>query len=316
MAIMTFLESYDFSGKRVIPFCTSGSSSPQTSFNRIKNTVPNAEVLSGFWTPGDNADNSAQAVKNWLDSRDLNISEQTEATTAEITTEKTEPTTAEITTVKTEPTTAKTAATTNKAETTDKQTETTTARAHTSGGGSGGGGGGSSSAAKTTTETSTEATTYTNTAMEKSVGPTTNTKTSSNEVRVSIGSKTISISGRSYEIDAAPYIQSRSNSTLVPLRFAAVAISGGSVNNADESAIISWDASTKTASVHANGSVISFSAGSELMYKNNSPIVMENGVKAEIKDGRMFIPFRALGTALGVKVEWIAETKTAVYKTA
>ncbi len=207
MAIMSFLESYDFSSKRVIPFCTSGSSSPQTSFNRIKNTVPNAEVLSGFWTPGDNANNSAQAVKNWLDSLDLNISEQTEATTAEITTEKTESTTAEITTVKTEPTTARTAVTTNKAETTDKQTETTTARAHTSGGGSGGGGGGSSSAAKTTTETSTEATTYTNTATEKSVEPTTNTKTSSNEVRVSIGSKTISISGRIYEIDAAPYIQ-------------------------------------------------------------------------------------------------------------
>ncbi len=95
-----------------------------------------------------------------------------------------------------------------------------------------------------------------------------------------------------------------------------MAISGRSVNNADESAVISWDASTKTASVHTNGSVISFSAGSELMYKNNSPVVMENGVKAEIKDGRMFIPFRALGTALGVKVEWIAETKTAVYKTA
>ena len=63
MAIMTFLESYDFSGKKVIPFCTSGSSSPQTSFNRIRNTIPNANVLTGFWTTGDNAAGSASAVR-------------------------------------------------------------------------------------------------------------------------------------------------------------------------------------------------------------------------------------------------------------
>lgn len=42
---------------------------------------------------------------------------------------------------------------------------------------------------------------------------------------------------------------------------------------------------------------------------------MEYGVEAEIKDGRMFIPFRALGNALGVNVNWDANTKTAIYKT-
>ncbi len=81
MAIMTFLESYDFSGKKVIPFCTSGSSSPQTSFNRIKNTVPNANVLTGFWTTGDNAVNSAAAVKEWLDSLALSAPPKTESST-------------------------------------------------------------------------------------------------------------------------------------------------------------------------------------------------------------------------------------------
>ena len=40
---------------------------------------------------------------------------------------------------------------------------------------------------------------------------------------------------------------------------------------------------------------------------------MENNVKAEIKDGRMYIPFRALGKALDVNVTWEAETKTAIY---
>ena len=87
MAILTFLESYDFSGKKVIPFCTSGSSSPQAGFNRIKNTVPNAEVLTGFHTSGSDAANSALAVKGWLDGLDLNISKQTEPTTETTTAE-------------------------------------------------------------------------------------------------------------------------------------------------------------------------------------------------------------------------------------
>lgn len=52
MAVLTFLENYDFSGKTLIPFCTSGSSSPQTSYRTIENTLPDAEIRDGFWTPG------------------------------------------------------------------------------------------------------------------------------------------------------------------------------------------------------------------------------------------------------------------------
>ena len=36
----------------LIPFCTSGSSSPQTSYRTIENTLPDAEIRDGFWTPG------------------------------------------------------------------------------------------------------------------------------------------------------------------------------------------------------------------------------------------------------------------------
>ena len=49
------------------------------------------------------------------------------------------------------------------------------------------------------------------------------------------------------------------------------------------------------------------------MVIDGTAITMENGVKAEIVDGRMFVPFRALGTALGVPVSWDAETRTAIY---
>ena len=49
------------------------------------------------------------------------------------------------------------------------------------------------------------------------------------------------------------------------------------------------------------------------MNVNGSTIAMANGVTAEITDGRMFVPFRALGQAFGVSVSWNADTKTAIY---
>ena len=49
------------------------------------------------------------------------------------------------------------------------------------------------------------------------------------------------------------------------------------------------------------------------MVVDGTRIPMEYGVKAEIKDGRMFVPFRALGQALGIAVTWDANTRTAIY---
>ena len=45
--IDTFLESYDFSDKTVIPFCTSGSTNIATSEKNIKNLVPIGNLLEG-----------------------------------------------------------------------------------------------------------------------------------------------------------------------------------------------------------------------------------------------------------------------------
>lgn len=45
--IDTFMESYDFSGKTIIPFATSGSSGLGESQNNIQNLAPDAKVLLG-----------------------------------------------------------------------------------------------------------------------------------------------------------------------------------------------------------------------------------------------------------------------------
>ena len=49
------------------------------------------------------------------------------------------------------------------------------------------------------------------------------------------------------------------------------------------------------------------------MTVNGTDKPIANGVKAEIKDSRTFIPFRALGEALDAKVSWNANTKTATF---
>lgn len=139
------------------------------------------------------------------------------------------------------------------------------------------------------------------------------------DIKVTIGSTEVKIGDDSYEIDAAPYIQSTSSSILVPLRFVTVAILGGDVDNANDSSIVEWDAEYKNANVYYNGKTIQFKADSNTMIIAEGVMVddivnMDNDVKAEIKDGKMYVPFRALGKALGVNVDWDADTKTAIYK--
>ncbi len=155
------------------------------------------------------------------------------------------------------------------------------------------------------TESTTESTT------EKTTDVTSNIIT--DDVKVSIGSTNVIAGDKTYKMDAAPYIQTDSNSTLVPLRFVAVALLGDNVEKADSSKLISWDATTKTATINVNNKVVKFTSGSPYMVIDGKSQLMENNVKAEIKDGRMYIPFRALGKALDVNVTWEAETKTAIY---
>ena len=53
--IDTFLESYDFSGKRIIPFCTSGGSGIDKAVKSIKRIAGNAEVENGGRVSAGNA---------------------------------------------------------------------------------------------------------------------------------------------------------------------------------------------------------------------------------------------------------------------
>ena len=173
---------------------------------------------------------------------------------------------------------------------------------------SGGGGGGGGGAKLTVKEATTQATTAEEATDEPSKG-----SVITKDVKVTIGASEIVVGDQTIPVDASAYIQKESSSTLVPLRFVAIAILGGDVADADSSSIVAWDAQAKAATITAGEDTIVFTAGSSDMVINGETTTMDNGVKAEIVDGRMYVPFRALGQALGVAVAWDADTKTASY---
>lgn len=191
-------------------------------------------------------------------------------------------------------------------ESTDATSETTTRRY--SGGGGGGGGGSVYKATTTTVASDSEVATTAN-----GTSTTTEKPVITKDVEVTIGEYVVKIGTDDYTVDAAPYIQAATNSTLVPLRVVSLAIMGGDVANADNSEAIKWDNNTKTATILAGNKVIQFTAGSEIMVVDLKTMAMDNNAKAELNNGRMYVPFRSLGKALGVEVEWDGTNKVAKF---
>lgn len=66
----TFLESYEFACKTIIPFCTSGSSGIGSSATNLKSSAPDATWLSGERFSGSA---SLSTVENWINGLNLNI---------------------------------------------------------------------------------------------------------------------------------------------------------------------------------------------------------------------------------------------------
>lgn len=68
MAVYTFLESYDLSGKTIVPFCTSGGSEIEETLPMLQEAVAGAQVRQGLTADG------PQDVEPWL--RELGLLDQ------------------------------------------------------------------------------------------------------------------------------------------------------------------------------------------------------------------------------------------------
>ena len=66
MAVYSFLETYDFSGKIIIPFCTSGGSGLSNTEETLEQLLPTATLLKAFAVHQNQASNAKQAVTTWL----------------------------------------------------------------------------------------------------------------------------------------------------------------------------------------------------------------------------------------------------------
>lgn len=61
--VNTFLESYDLSGKTIMPFCTSGGSGITSSVSAIRAACPDSNVTDGF---RGSASSGADDIEQWL----------------------------------------------------------------------------------------------------------------------------------------------------------------------------------------------------------------------------------------------------------
>ena len=66
MLMVTFLESYDLSGKTILPFCTSGSSGISQSAAEIRRLAPKARVTEGLQISGSGVGTSRATAAAWL----------------------------------------------------------------------------------------------------------------------------------------------------------------------------------------------------------------------------------------------------------
>ena len=71
MAVVTFLERYDFTGKTILPLCTNEGSGMGSSERDIKKYAPGANVKEGLPVTGSYAGTSGKKVERWLKTNGL-----------------------------------------------------------------------------------------------------------------------------------------------------------------------------------------------------------------------------------------------------
>ena len=66
MAVYTFLEAYDFSGKTILPLCTHEGSGMGHSESDIKKLCPSAKILKGLPIKGSSVQRAQKDIEAWL----------------------------------------------------------------------------------------------------------------------------------------------------------------------------------------------------------------------------------------------------------
>ncbi len=120
-------------------------------------------------------------------------------------------------------------------------------------------------------------------------------------VKFVVGSRSYSVGERTFEMDAAPFIEN--GRTFVPVRFLAYAI--GVPENG-----VSWDGAGQTVRLENRGVAVTLRVRERVLRRNGSPVQMD--VASVLRQNRVFLPARFVAEAFGCSVAWDGATK-AVY---
>ena len=71
MAVYTFLEAFDFSGKTILPLCTNEGSGMGSSEREIRRLCPGAKLKPGLPVTGSRAAQAEPQLKRWLSANGL-----------------------------------------------------------------------------------------------------------------------------------------------------------------------------------------------------------------------------------------------------
>lgn len=71
MAVFTFLDAFDFSGKKILPLCTNEGSGMGGSERDLQKACSGAAVAKGLAIRGSNAEGSKPQVEKWLKENNL-----------------------------------------------------------------------------------------------------------------------------------------------------------------------------------------------------------------------------------------------------
>lgn len=117
-------------------------------------------------------------------------------------------------------------------------------------------------------------------------------------IKLTIGSKDAMVNDKIVTLDVPPFIDAKTNRTLVPIRFISEAFG----------ADVQWDDFSKTVTVTINDKIVKLQVG------NNQATVDGNTVSLDqspvIIDARTFVPIRFISEAFGAEVNWDGTTKT------
>ncbi len=116
---------------------------------------------------------------------------------------------------------------------------------------------------------------------------------------LSIGSTTYTVNGKSYAMDAAPYI--KDDRTYVPVRYLAYALGLDDSN-------ISWDNESRTAILYDGQTRVELTIGVSQIIINGTASSID--VAPEISNDRTMLPARFVAEAFGAEVGWDSDTRS------